>query len=588
MTEEGFRRKLTAILCADVKGYSRLMGEDEAATVRTITAYREVMAVLIQQHRGRVVDSPGDNLLAEFSSVVDAAQCAVEIQQVLKAKNSELPENRRMEFRIGINLGDVIEEGERIYGDGVNIAARVEGLAEGGGICISGSAYEQIENKLALGYEYIGEHSVKNIAKPVRVYRIPMEPRVSREKKAGPRQWKMAFPLPAKPSIAVLPFVNMSGDPEQEYFSDGLTEDLITDLSRFSGMFVISRNSVFLYKGRAVKPEQVSEELGVRYVLEGSVRKSGDRVRVTTQLIDATTGGHLWAERYDREMKDIFTVQDELTQQIVAALNVKVRKVEQERAFRKDTANLNAFDYNLRGWWYYHRFTKETNDKARLMFERAIELEPEFASAYAGLGFAYYEQWARQWSQDPQSLERAFELAKRAMALDDSLAAAYTLLSHLYLWRKQHAQAIAEQERAIVLDPNNADSYADLAGILVWAGRPEEALGLVEKAMRLNPHYPVNYLWTLGFAYFAMERYEEAIAAQKRALARSPDHLGVHLVLAFIYSELGREEEARTHVAEALRKNPQLSLEVFRQRLPFKDPAQLERIGDALRKAGLK
>jgi adenylate cyclase len=399
---------------------------------------------------------------------------------------------------------------------------------------------------------------------------------------------KMAFPLPEMPSIAVLPFINMSGDPEQEYFSDGLTEDLITDLSRFSGMFVISRNSVFLYKGRAVKPKQVSEELGVRYVLEGSVRKSGDRVRVTAQLIDATTGGHLWAERYDRDLKDIFTVQDELTQQIVSALEVKVRKVEQERAFRKHTDNLNVFDYNLRGWWYYHRFTKEANARARLMFETAIELEPEFADAYAGLGFTYYEQWARLWSQDPQSLERAFGLAKRAMVLDDSLGAAHTLMSHVCLWKNQHAQAISELERAIDLDPNDANGYADLAETLVWAGRPEEALGLIEKAMRLNPHYPVNYLFTLGFAYFLTRQYEEAIAAQKRALARSPDHLGIHLVLATIYSELGREEEARAHVAEALRTNPQLSLEVLRQRVPFKDTAPSERISDALRKAGLK
>jgi TolB-like protein/Tfp pilus assembly protein PilF len=391
--------------------------------------------------------------------------------------------------------------------------------------------------------------------------------------------------LPEKPSIAVLPFTNMSGDPEQEYFSDGLTEDLITDLSKFRGLFVISRNSVFTYKGQAVKPEQVRKDLGVRYMLEGSVRKAGKRVRITAQLIDTTTGGHQWAERYDRELKDIFTLQDEITQQIVAALGVKFEQIEQERALRKDTANLNAFDYNLRGWWYYHRFTKEDNEQARRMFEKAIEIEPKFADAYAGLGFTYYEQWARLWSQNPQSLERAFELAKKAISLNASLSPAYTLLSHVYLWRKQHAQAIAEQERAIALNPNNADGYADLAETLVWAGRPEEALGLVEKAMRLNPHYPARYSVTLGFAYINMERYEEAVAALKSALTRSPDHYGIHTLLAIIYSEEGRKEEARAHVAEALRVNPHLSIEALRQRFPAELP---ERVVDALRKAGLK
>jgi adenylate cyclase len=364
-----------------------------------------------------------------------------------------------------------------------------------------------------------------------------------------------------------------------------LTEDLITALSKYRGLFVISRNSVFTYKGQAVKPEQVREELGVGYMLEGSVRKGGKRVRITAQLIDTTTGGHQWAERYDRELKDIFTLQDEITQQIVSALGVKFKQIEQERALRKDTANLNAFDYNWRGWWYYQRFTKEDNEQARRMFEKAIEIEPKFADAYAGLGLTYYEQWVRLWSQDPQSLERAFELAKRAIALDDSRSAAYTLLSHVYLWRKQHAQAIAEQEKAIALNPNDAYGYADLAETLIWAGKPSEALGLVEKAMRLNPHYPANFLYTLGSAYSRMERYEEAVAALKRVLTRSPDHIGGHLLLATIYSEVGREEEARAHVAEALRVSPQLSLEVLRQRLPAALP---ERVIDALRKAGLK
>jgi len=356
MTPHDIERKLAAIFSADVKGYSRLMGEDELTTIRTLTTYREVMATLIQQYRGKVVDSPGDNLLAEFASALDAVQCAVDTQQELKTRNVELPANRKMEFRIGINVGDVIVERERLYGDGVNIAARLEGLAEGGGICISGTVYDQVENKLGIGYEYLGEQAVKNISKPVRVYRVRMEPGTITSR----TETKKVVEMPDKPSIAVLPFTNLSGDPEQEYFSDGITEDISTDLSRISGLFVISRNSVFLYKGKAVKPEEVSRELGVRYILEGSVRKAGNRVRITAQLIDATTGYHLWAERYDRELKDIFTLQDEVTQKIVAALAVKLTAGEQERLVRKYTDNLEAYDYYLRGDASYYPVTKRS------------------------------------------------------------------------------------------------------------------------------------------------------------------------------------------------------------------------------------
>jgi adenylate cyclase len=368
MTDHETKRKLTAILSADVKGYSRLMGEDEKGTVRTLNAYKELMANLIQQHHGRVVDAPGDNLLAEFGSVVDAVECAVEIQKELKTRNAKLPENRRMEFRIGVNLGDVVEEQGRIYGDGVNIAARLESVAEAGGVCISGTAYDQVENKLSVGYEYLGEHAVKNIAKPVRMYRVLMEPeavgKVIGEKKVRPGQWKsiaiglvviliivvaavvlwklytpfapqlevaskekMAFPLPDKPSIAVLPFTNMSGDPKEEYFCDGITDQIITSLSMIPRLFVIARNSTFVYKGKAVKVNKVAEEMGVRYVLEGSVQKSKDRVRILVQLIDAIKGIHLWSERYDRDLKDLFSLQDEIARQIMTALQTDGRGV---------------------------------------------------------------------------------------------------------------------------------------------------------------------------------------------------------------------------------------------------------------------
>ena len=624
-------RKLTAILSADVKGYSRLMGEDEEATTRTLTTYREEMATVIRQHRGRVVDSPGDNLLAEFASVVDAVQCAVVIQATLQAENAGLPAHRKMEFRIGINVGDVVVEGEKIYGDGVNIAARLESLAEPGGICISGTVYEHVENKLALGYEYLGEQVVKNIAKPVRVYRVAESgaavPLESKKKKlSGKQYWQRgvlavlglvlilggivavrqlslrspsssgvfsseqasALPLPDKPSIAVLPFINLSGDPEQEYFSDGMTEDLITDLSKLSGLFVIARHSVFTYKGKAVKVEQVGRELGVQYVLGGSVRKADNRVRITAQLVDATTGYHLWAERYDRPLKDIFALQDETIQKIVAALAVKLTEEEQERVWRRYTDNMEAYDYLLRGWEYWWRTTKEMNAQARQMFERAIELDPKYAAAYAALCWTYWMDWIMQWSQDPQSLERAFELAQRAIALDDSLPGAHQALGYVYLFKKQHEQAIAETERAIALDPNDADGYATLGFVLTYSGKPEEAIRLVERAMRLNPRYPVTYLACLGYAYRLTRRYEEAIAVQKRVLTRNPDFVGAHFNLATTYSELGWEEEAQAEVAEVLRLSPQASLEGVRRVLPYKDPAELERVLAALRKAGLQ
>jgi adenylate cyclase len=402
MTQEGFKRKLTAILSADVVGYSRLMGEDEETTVQTLTTYRDIISSLIKDHQGRVVDSPGDNILADFVSVVNSLRCAWDVQQEIISRNADLPENRRMNFRIGINLGDVIEAEDRIYGDGVNIAARLEGLAEEGGICISGTAYDQVKNKLPFSCEYQGEQVVKNIKEPVRVYKVLIQKDVDElilDKK---------LELPDKPSIAVLPFVNMSGDPEQEYFSDGITEDLITDLSKISGLFVIARTSVFSYKGRTKKIAEIGQELGVRYVLEGSVRKASGRVRITAQLVDATTEGHIWAERYDRELKDIFKLQDEVTQKIVAALAVKLSEDEQKRLVRKYTDNIEAYDCYLRGFEYFSRQTEKANVQARQMHQRAIDLDPKFAAAYAYLGLTHSQEWSKGWSQDPQSLEHAF------------------------------------------------------------------------------------------------------------------------------------------------------------------------------------
>ena len=634
MTTEGFKRKLTAILSADVKGYSRLMGEDEVATVRTLTAYREVMAALIQKHRGRVVDSPGDNLLAEFASVVDAVQCAVDIQKELKARNAELPENRRMEFRIGVNLGDVIEEGDRIYGDGVNIAARVEGLAEGGGICISGTVYDHIENKLPLGYEYLGEHAVKNITKPVRVHRVLMEPmtgapRVVGEKRAGVKRWqwaalalvvvlvvgagalvvwksllvpspplvevaseeRMAFPLPEKPSIAVLPFDNLSGDPEQEYLADGMTENIITVLSNISEMFVIARNSTFTYKGKPVKVQKVAEDLGVRYVLEGSVQKAGDRVRVTAQLIDATKGHHLWADRYDRDFKDVFALQDEITLKILTALQVKLTRGE-EACMHETTDNLEAWGYFVRALSLFERFTKEDNARARELFERAVKLDPEYAAAWTMLAWTHWIDASYGFSESrAESFKGAVELAQKAVGLDDRDPDVHALLGGIHLFQGRHEQAIAEGKKAIALRPNNACNLAILAQTVSYAGRFEEAIALVKKAMRLNPYYPEWYLGILAQSYRIAGRYDEAITTYKEFLDRSREGGGntllAHLGLAAIYVRLGREEEARAHAAKVLRIDPNFSLQWVRKATFFKDPAHLEEDLNALRKAGL-
>jgi TolB-like protein/class 3 adenylate cyclase len=506
VTTQEVKRKLTAILSADVKGYSRLMGEDEKGTVHTLNAYKELMAGLIQHHHGRVVDAPGDNVLAEFGSVVDAVECAVEIQKELKTRNAELPENRRMEFRIGVNLGDVIEDGEQILGDGVNIAARLESLSEAGGICISGTAFDHVKNKLNLGYKYLGEQTVKNILEPVRVYRVLMEPeaagKVMGEKKAKSRSWqrtaliviailiviaaafaiwrlyfrpttsplevaskeKMAFPLPDKPSIAVLPFVNMSGDPKEEYFSDGITEEIITALSKIPHLFVISRQSTFTYKGKPVKVKQVSEELGVRYVLEGSVRKAGDKVRITAQLIDALTGHHLWAERYDRNLKDIFALQDEITLRIISALQVKLEGVEQSGLSVKGTDNLEAYLKLLQSREQANRFTKEGNILARRYAEEAIALDPKYAVAYLRLSATLIMDLRYGTTESPeQSLKRAEECIQKALALDDSSGEAHAFFGRIYLSKRQYEKAIAEGERALALDPNSDFVQAALA-----------------------------------------------------------------------------------------------------------------------------
>jgi adenylate cyclase len=633
MTTQEVKRKLTAILSADVKGYSRLMSEDEVGTIHTLNAYKEIMAGLIQHHHGRVIDAAGDNVLAEFGSVVDAVECAVEIQKELKTRNAELPENQRMEFRIGVNLGDVVEDGEQILGDGVNIAARVQGLADGGGICISGTAFDQVKNKLNLGYKYLGEQSVKNIAEPVRIYKVLMEPeaagKIIEEKKAKPEKWgwktiatvavavlvvggliwnfylrgpqterarvdKMAFPLPDKPSIAVLPFTNMSGSPEQEYFCDGITDQIITSLSMIPRLFVIARNSTFVYKGKAVKVQKVAEELGVRYVLEGSVQRSEGRVRILVQLIDATKGIHLWSERYDRDLKELFVLQDEIAKQIMTALQVKLTEGEHASGIAESTSNLKALECFWRAEEHFFRSMKEDNVAARQWAQKAIELDPKFASGWAQLGWTYLSDVMNGWTLSlPQSVERALECAQKAIGLNDSCAKAYSLMSYINLLNRKFDEAIENGEKAVRINPNDPIILNGLAGIMHYNGKFKESIALVKNAMRLCPFYPASFLRTLSGSYILVGRYEEALVVGELLLARAQkgeyNPLSAHTTLVAVYMGLGQEDKARAHAEEVLKLSPNFSLADERKKLYFyRDPSPLERQIDALRKAGLE
>ena len=629
MADEEFKRRLTAILSADVEGYSRLMREDEEATVRTITTYRTAMTHLIQQYRGRVVDSPGDNVLAEFTSVVDAVNCGVEIQRELAERNAELPDNSQMRFRIGINLGDILEEGDRIYGDGVNIAARMESLAEAGEICISGTVYDAIENKIGLEYEYLGEHEVKNIDKPIRAYRVLSFPgaaahRVVKAKKAVGKNWrnimitiaavlvvavgawaiwnfyfrpppiepasveKMAFPMPDKPSIAVLPFDNMSGDVEQDYLADGISENIIDALSRIPKLFVIARNSTFTYKGKPVKVQQVSEELGVRYVLEGSVQRSDNRLRITAQLIDAIKGNHLWSEKYDRNLEDIFAVQDEVTKEIVTALNVELTQGEQARLAAKGTDNLEAYLKFIQARENVYLHTMESNALAQQLAQEALTLDPKYASASRILGITHMHDILLGRSKSPkESLGKAIALVKKAIKLDDQNGYSHASLGFLLVMIRQYDNAVAEAERGIDLDPNVADIYGWSGIIYRYVGRWKDAITAYEKAIRLNPIPPDFYLQGLGLAYAWTGRYEEGIKALKRAIQNAPDSPYGHLFAASAYSMAGRDEEARAAAGEVLRLNPKFSLEKWGKSLKYKNQDDQERLMRALRRAGL-
>jgi len=627
MAEKKPKRKLTAILSADVKGYSHLMQDDEEATVRTITTYREVMTNLIQGHDGRVVDAKGDNILAEFASIVDAVRCAVEIQKELKVRNAELPEQRRMEFRIGINLGDVIEEEETIYGDGVNIAARLESLSEGEGICISGTAFDQIGKKLPLKYEYLGEQAVKNIEKPLRVYRVLMEPDAA-GKVIGERKkfrvlkpfiitvvslaalltfsalilFAIYFHLPSVtiasdtkiptslskgPSVVVLPFENLSGDSSQDYFCDGLTESIITGISASPKLFVIARHSSFNYKGRSVKLRQVSKELGVRYVLEGGVQKTKNRVRITTHLIEANTGKQLWEDKYDRKLDKVFVLQDEITTAIMRALEVQLIEGEQASFRLKGPGNVNVFMKFLKALAYFRAHHRESNIKARREMEEAISLAPEYAEAYVLLAMTYvFDLWYGI-KHPIISLAQASKFIKKAISIDEKNSDAYIVLSMLFLMRKQHENSIIASKKAVLLNPNGADAYIQLAFALYHSDRPVEALEMSLKAFILNPLPPSQYHHIVGHIYLAMEQYEKALVSYKKASELEPNNIFAHIGIAMTCSQLGLMKEARTATKEVIKINPNFSIDDF-EKSPNKNRILIKRGADALRNAGLK
>jgi TolB-like protein/class 3 adenylate cyclase/Tfp pilus assembly protein PilF len=618
MADEGFKRKLTAILSADVEGYSRLMGDDEEATVRTLTSYREVVSTLIRQHNGEVLDSPGDNMLAEFVSVVDAVQCAVAVQKEISARNEGLPENRKMLFRIGINLGDVIQEEGRIYGDGVNIAARLEGLAEPGGICISKTAFDHIESKLPYGYDFIGEQTVKNIAKPVGAYRVQLDPRVTVSGKpekttkskrmpifagavvvlvlviaVGMWQFyatrpteepasldKMAFPLPEKPSVAVLPFDNIGGDPEQEYFSDGLAENIILQLAQLPQLFVISRESTFAYKDKNVKMKQVAEELGVRYVLEGSVQSSGDRVRVTAQLIDAITGRHMWADRYERELQDIFAIQDEITHQVVSEIAGKIGEGAISQVAMQRSPNVEAYKYWLKALTELRKFTKEGLLQSRKFAEKAIEIDPKYGLAYTIIAWNRAIEIQLGISKDPaQTFKEIDQFINKALEVEPDLPDVYSLRTYVYNVKGQYDKAISQGRLAIEKFPSYSDSHAFLAYALVKAGHPAEAIEEITTAMRLAPSYPTWYLSCVGQSYFLLGRYEEALVAYKKHLELTPHRIDLSPWLAVINSAMGNEKQARIKAEELLKKWPTFSSKQWGEaNLRFKDEALNERI----------
>jgi adenylate cyclase len=614
------RRGLAAILSADVSGYSRLMHEDEEATVGMLAACRELIARQVAAHGGRVVDTAGDSVLATFSSVVEAVGCAVEMQRALGERNAALPNDRRMQFRLGVHLGDILSGEDAVYGDGVNLAARLEALADPGGICISGDVYSQVRHRLDLDYDFLGRRRVKNMPEPIPVYRVnqgvprlrrPGWTRVGRHaavvvviaagilgimlvvgllRPPGAVREAGLEPVsgPAGPSIVVLPFRNLSPEAEQDYFSDGITADLITELSNLSGLLVIARNTAFAYRTADISPSEIGRELGVGYLLQGSVRRAGDQVRITAQLIDTGNGRHIWGGRYDGALEDIFALQDAVTGQIVEALQVTVTEAEQARLARRYTAHLEAYDHFLQGQWHFQEFTAAGNARARAHYERALELDPGFARALGALALTHAWDYRWGWSTDrPASLNMARKLADRALILDDTLPHVRWVQGYVLLHNGEFDQALAQVRYATALDPNYADGYGLLGLIRVATGEPEEALVMMERAVRLNPHYSVQYHTVFGSAYMLLGRYEDAVRVLTEGVERNHAYLRNHVLLAAAYANQGRIEEA-AWVAEEIRLlSPEFSISYWTASESYRHPETLHPIIDGLRVAGL-
>jgi adenylate cyclase len=579
-------RKLAAILAADVVGYSRLVGLDEAGTLAAVKSCRtELIEPSVDRHGGRVVKLMGDGILAEFPSAAAAVESASDIQIGMVQRNSDIPDDRRIFLRIGVNLGDIVFEDGDIFGDGVNIAARLEARADPGAILMSSVDYDQVRNKLDLAFESVGDLELKNIAEPIRAYKVASDPSVV---SAVPTAKPSGAPtLPDRPSVAVLPFANMSGDADQEYFSDGITEDIITELSRFRNLFVIARNSSFTYKSRAVNIQEVGRDLGVHYILEGSVRRAGNRVRVTAQLIDAETGHHIWAERYDRQLEDIFAVQDELTETIAATLEGQVGVAARDRAQRKPPQSLKAYDFVLRGQAIITRSYKD-HLRSRELYEEALRLDPGCVRAWMAMANSYQLEFTSGWGESPEaSLEQAFTYARKAAQLDGADSYPQRLLASIYSMKGQYDEAQSHAERALRLNPNDANAYASQAMVLTYLGYPDEALKSISTAMRLNPHHPSWYWWHQGFALIMKGDNEAAVTPLKEALSKYPDYVTPHRHLAVCYMRLGRENDARDEVAEIIRLDPVYNLKSLSKRLPFKDPALSECYLDDLRRAGV-
>jgi adenylate cyclase len=585
MAEERVQRRLAAILAADVAGYSRLMGADEEGTLARLKGHRrDLTDPKINEYRGRIVKTTGDGFLAEFASVIDALHCAVEIQRGMADCNATVPSERRIEFRLGLNVGDIVVDAGDMYGDGVNVAARLEALAEPGGICVSGRVQEDARGKIDLTFEDIGEQRLKNIAWPVRVHRVRID--------AEGAAWHPSSAHSDRPSIAVLPFENMSGDPNQEYFADCLTENIITALSRFRDLFVIARHSSFTYKGKAAKIPEVCRELGVRYVLEGSIQRSSDRMRITAQLIDGATDRHLWSERYDRRVEDVFALQDEMTETIVGTLATayggRLLKAWQGQAEGAGVRNFQAFDFFLRGTEFMDNFTEEDNRQARELFLKAIQLDANYSKAYAKLAWTYISEVTCGWSVDvAESLARGLEFATLAIERDDDEAWGHWALAGYWLYLGQHDRTISEFQKALELNPNDANVLTDLGWCLSYAGRAREGLELAQKAMRLNPHYPEYWVRQLGQIYYDAGQYEQAVATLESI--RNLKSVSVYLYLAASHAALGRIGEAEKATKRALELDPKATLarRTSVELAPYKLQRDLEHFREGMRKAGL-